>query len=185
MMYLLPSEAWRHLCTYFTSRVSLWKTGYRKYPCIRASMYIYSHNEEGWISLAPYIIHTSYTVFPFFRVSMQPCCQTIVHLYVDITVTSSGRIDPGTKKGLRDRNSPTCTLSQNGYGDSSISALLLALCQTSWTDAWWYTINGQWKCIAITREGWISTEDDPLTMSSAGVSTLLRKCTESLSLYSP
>ena len=44
---------------------------------------------------------------------------------------SSGRIDPGTKKGLRDRNSPTCTLSQNGYGDSSILALLLALCQTS------------------------------------------------------
>ena len=44
---------------------------------------------------------------------------------------SSGRIEPGTEKGLRDRNSPTCTLSQNGYGDSSILALLLALCQTS------------------------------------------------------
>ena len=25
------------------------------------------------------------------------------------------------QKGLRDRNSPTCTLSQNGYGDSSVS----------------------------------------------------------------
>jgi len=36
---------------------------------------------------------------------------------------SSGRIDPGTKKGLRDRNSPTYSLSQNGYGDSSIVAL--------------------------------------------------------------
>ena len=44
---------------------------------------------------------------------------------------SSGRIEPGTEKGLRDRNSPTCTLSQNGYGDSSIVALLHALCQTS------------------------------------------------------
>ena len=41
---------------------------------------------------------------------------------------SSGRIEPGTKKGLRDRNSPTCTLSQNGYGDSSIVALLHVLC---------------------------------------------------------
>jgi len=32
------------------------------------------------------------------------------------------------QKGLRDRNSPTCTLSQNGYGDSSIVALPHALC---------------------------------------------------------
>ena len=32
------------------------------------------------------------------------------------------RIEPGTKKGLRDRNSPTCTLSQNGYGVSKQSA---------------------------------------------------------------
>jgi hypothetical protein len=28
------------------------------------------------------------------------------------------RIEPAQQKGLRDRNSPTCTLSQNGYGDS-------------------------------------------------------------------
>ena len=36
---------------------------------------------------------------------------------------SSTRIEPGTEKGLRDRNSPTCTLSQNGYGDSSVVSL--------------------------------------------------------------
>ena len=29
------------------------------------------------------------------------------------------------QKGLRDRNSPTCTLSQNGYGDDFHSALIL------------------------------------------------------------
>ena len=40
---------------------------------------------------------------------------------------SSRRIEPGTKKGLRDRNSPTCTLSQNGYGDLSIVSLLHVL----------------------------------------------------------
>jgi hypothetical protein len=28
------------------------------------------------------------------------------------------RFEPAQQKGLRDRNSPTCTLSQNGYGDS-------------------------------------------------------------------
>ena len=29
------------------------------------------------------------------------------------------RFEPGQQKGLRERNSPICTLSQNGYGDSS------------------------------------------------------------------
>ena len=30
-----------------------------------------------------------------------------------------------TQKGLRDRNSPTCTLSQNGYGDKAVWLLQL------------------------------------------------------------
>ncbi len=36
-------------------------------------------------------------------------------------------IEPMTKKGLRDRNSPTCTLSQNGYGDILGQVLRLPL----------------------------------------------------------
>jgi len=36
-------------------------------------------------------------------------------------------IEPMTKKGLRDRNSPTCTLSQNGYGDILGQGLRLPL----------------------------------------------------------
>ena len=39
----------------------------------------------------------------------------------------TARIEPGTKKGLHDRNSPTCTLSQNGYGDSCGCLLLLGV----------------------------------------------------------
>jgi len=33
-----------------------------------------------------------------------------------------------TEKGLRDRNSPTCTLSQNGYGDEAVWLLQLQRC---------------------------------------------------------
>ena len=42
------------------------------------------------------------------------------------------RIDPlmgVSTKGLRSRNSPTCTLSQNGYGDDTLDSLpMLNLC---------------------------------------------------------
>ncbi len=53
-------------------------------------------------------------------------CAMLVHCLCN--GLSLGGIEPGAKKGLRDRNSPTCTLSQNGYGDSSIVALPHALC---------------------------------------------------------
>ena len=41
--------------------------------------------------------------------------------HIDATPTTAGAAEQRGKheqKGLRDRNSPTCTLSQNGYGDS-------------------------------------------------------------------
>ena len=39
----------------------------------------------------------------------------------------SGKIETEKQKGLHNRNSPTCTLSQDGYGDSIIVALLPAI----------------------------------------------------------
>ena len=43
--------------------------------------------------------------------------------------------DRWVKKGLRDRNSPTCTLSQNGYGASNSALYSLRLPHT-WLHVW-------------------------------------------------
>ena len=56
----------------------------------------------------------------FVSYSSSSCTEPVVNLY---HTRADEELNPG-QKGLRDRNSPTCTLSQNGYGDSSILELL-------------------------------------------------------------
>ena len=46
--------------------------------------------------------------------AQQTCPRRDLGSIIALTLAS---IEPPHAKGLRDRNSPTCTLSQNGYGD--------------------------------------------------------------------
>ena len=50
----------------------------------------------------------------FVSYSSSSCIEPVINLY---HTRADEELNPG-QKGLRDRNSPTCTLSQNGYGAS-------------------------------------------------------------------
>ena len=62
-----------------------------------------------------------------FAVHVMTLGGSAVLVYCLLDGLPSRRIETEKQKGLRDRNSPTCTLSQNGYGDSNIVALLHAI----------------------------------------------------------